>query len=767
MRAKTNRSVLYWAIGVSLGALAAVAGNARAGEPLGPGNQPTAAPTGDVAGTTDTGSAGADTGKQKPLTLQKVVVVAQKRAQDEQKVPLAVTAINEAELDRRGITNIGDLSAVAPGLLVTAAPGVSSSALISIRGQAQPNPEPYWDTPVGVYLDGVYVSKAEGSVFDLPLAHVEVLNGPQGTLYGRNTFAGAINLITPTPTGQFDGQASLGLGNYGAANAKFMMDLPAAVAGRLKVLVAGQVQRRDGWVDTTPGSVVPQLNNVHTNYFFANATYAITNQLSASYVLDHSNLNQFGAYSQTLASNIEDAFGIPGIDAISGRQTTAAIGSLDAERSKVDGNALTLTWHLDDKNELKYIVSHRVLHWDNWAPFGFSPVAIAQTFEFDRYHDNTQELNYIGSAGNWNWVAGAYWFQDKGFSDEPENFFFGASTIQNQYSFGTKSRALFGQATYHVSNRLSASVGVRRTISKKDMTDYYAANGFVLIPHGSYAWTSASDTSPMASVQYQLRQNNMVYFRWAKGFQEGGLNGQSTSLVAFLTPYLPQTSRTYELGSKSTLLDGRAVLNADVYNTLSSNLQETVFTPTSASTGTIVQNVGSSRGRGLELSGALRATGDLTLRMNYSYSHVKFRKFLVGGINVADNRAVPYAPHNTFNFTLDDVLGRFPIGVLSTSADFRYTSGFYAILSQFQDTDPNVLLAKDTRVKPLGTLNWRLALSGMDWGGVSGEVSLWVENLTNRAHVGTLVDFGDDFGGLITGNYNDPRMFGVTVKVSW
>src|SRR5574337_1948901 len=185
---------------------------------------------------------------KKPVTLQTVVVTAQRRTQNLQEVPISVSAIDAAQLSARGITSIGDLISAAPSTVVmTGTGGYTTTAQVAIRGSWQSNPAMYWDSPVGVYLNGVYISKVEGSLFELPdLERIEVLRGPQGTLYGRNTMGGAINLITRPPSGEFGGNASLGFGNYNSKVGNLALDLPAM--GKLNMSLGGRVECRDGFV---------------------------------------------------------------------------------------------------------------------------------------------------------------------------------------------------------------------------------------------------------------------------------------------------------------------------------------------------------------------------------------------------------------------------------------------------------------------------------------------------------------------------------------
>ena len=195
-----------------------------------------------------------------PSVLEQVVVTVQRRKEKLQDVPVAATAIGAADLELRGIGNISDLSSLAPNLLVLHTPGNASASQIAIRGSVTSNPALFWETTVGMYVDGVFVGKSQGSIFDMvDLERVEVLRGPQGTLYGRNTIAGAVNMITRKPSGELSGSVNVDIGNFNSKVTKLSLDLPSI--GPLNASIGLRDEKRDGWVKTTAGSSVADLNS--------------------------------------------------------------------------------------------------------------------------------------------------------------------------------------------------------------------------------------------------------------------------------------------------------------------------------------------------------------------------------------------------------------------------------------------------------------------------------------------------------------------------
>ena len=702
---------------------------------------------------------------KKPVTLKEVTVTAQRRSQKLQDVPLSVTAIDEAALAARGIANVADLSSAAPNLQVSTTPGDATAAQIAIRGMAGYNPALFWDTPVGIYIDGVYVGKTQGSVFDLlDLERVEVLRGPQGTLFGRNTMAGAINLVTRPPSGDFSGTAQVGFGNYGEKVGKLLLDLPAM--GKLKATIGGRVERRDGWVTTTPGSAVPELGNKHNDEAFVALRYDATDDLRLDYRYDRTRINQYPLFNQAIHSDIGTLFGIPGIIVNPDRQATASVNAPDFERVQIDGNALTATWTPGDVGTFKYIGAHREMHWDDALDLDGSPVALAQTQRLSRYRQTSHELQYLGSAGPWNWVAGLYYFADKGYTENPQSFFMGAATYVSNYGFDTRARAAYGQVDYAFNDQWTLTAGIRRTNESKGAMRFLDGGG-AYIPSGTHASASYGDTTSTLNLAYKLDADHLLYARYAEGYMSGGFNGEAQDTLSAITPYLPETQKTFELGSKNTFLGGRASVNAALFYNRISDLQEAVFTA-KGSAGSSVMNVGRAHTEGAELETQWRVTDDFTARLNYGYLHTKYDRYMELGVNVADNRAVVHAPKHSLSVVLDDTFARTAYGVLRGTLEYRYTSGFYLYPYQLRPVDPSQQVAANTRIGSRGVVNGQLAFGGMDWGhGLEGEVSLWVKNLANTAHASNILDFGPGFANLRVANFDEPRTFGVNVTARW
>ncbi len=183
--------------------------------------------------------------------IGEIVVTAQKRSENIQNVPIAISAVSSQFLETRGITSIDSLGSIAPNVKFERAPSNKTISQIAIRGSVTINPAVTWEPAVGLYLNGVYIAKAQGSIFDVAdLERVEILRGPQGTLYGRNALAGAVNLVPKMPSGELGFKGELTYGNYDYWKGRAVLDLPAM--GPFSLKLSGQIQKRDGFIKLTP-----------------------------------------------------------------------------------------------------------------------------------------------------------------------------------------------------------------------------------------------------------------------------------------------------------------------------------------------------------------------------------------------------------------------------------------------------------------------------------------------------------------------------------
>ena len=550
------------------------------------------------------GSATEDTGG-----IGDIVVTAQKRAENVQDVPLAISAVSSEYLEARDISSIDRLGSIAPNVKIERAPSNKTISQIAIRGSVTINPAVTWEPAVGLYLDGVYIAKAQGSIFDVAdLERVEVLRGPQGTLYGRNALAGAVNLVTKKPTGEAGGSAEISYGNYDYWKGKAILNLPAM--GALSMKVSGQIQKRDGFVKVGPNpfpqaflarpNSVSDLGNLDGKSGMIQLRLKPEGNFTADYQFDYSRYNQRTDFSQLVSVLPNSLFTDPailaaiaplGLYANPNRQSTASVDANPLyEKTRTYGHSLTLALDMG-ASTLKSISSYRNLRWQDAADLDGSPLDIANTQRDTSFHAYSQELQLTGDAmdNRLNYVVGAFAYKEKAETLGPQRFFGflnqvgapGAADLQSDYGSHTKAWALYAQLDYRLTEALKMTLGARYTNEVKDIRRRFAVGTprTVLfdVPYGGVPDAKFNNFSPTATLSYEASDNVNVYARWARGYKSGGFNGETdvAGLIGqpfnctsapgngseLCNPYRPEKVDSYELGLKTKLADGKLIFN--------------------------------------------------------------------------------------------------------------------------------------------------------------------------------------------------------------
>ena len=718
--------------------------------------------------------------------MQEVIVTAQKREEKLQDVPIAITAFGSEQLQSRGISNIGELGSLAPNVQISTATADNTGAQLSIRGATEINPALYWDPTVGIYLDGVYIGKTLGSVFDLvDLQRVEVLRGPQGTLYGRNTLAGAINLITRPPSGEFSGHAEVDFGNYNLKRGEFSLDFPQMGIARISIGARREV--RDGTTQTTAGSSVDQLDTRDSTGARLALDLDFAPAFRAAYRYDYTNVNQQPLNSYLLHSDLPVLAPYVSSNALD----TVSIDGPSFERSKVEGHSLTLTLRLDDDNTLKSISAYRYLGWDDALDLDGSPIPIADTSRLSTYHSLSQELQLVGSDARLNYVGGLYYFKDDGFTNNPQTFFYGTYNFDSRYGFSTRADSAYGQLDFKAAENLTLTGGVRYTRETKGIERQLGVNFeegtpfITLIPAGTSAEQTFSATTPLLTVAYRFSDTINAYAKFSEGFKSGGFNGEfgnvgsppgSAAVVAAniaetQTPFQPEKVQSYELGLKTSLAQNHLQLNTAVFQNNTRDMQLSIFQATGAAS-SIISNAGKAVTRGFELDGVWLPVEGARFQISYGYLDARYTEFIEDGVNVANDRAFVHAPKHSANALLDLRIAQTSWGTLNALTDFTWTDKFYTYPYQLAaggpQYNPTEQVAGNTLIPSTGIANLRLVLADIRVSsGMTAKVSLWSRNVANVRKVANDIDFGPSFGNLIVGYFTEPRTFGTDMEVLW
>ena len=743
-----------------------------------------------------------------------IVVTAQKRAENIQDVPIAISAVGSEYLDSRGITSIDRLGSIAPNMKIERAPSNKTISQISIRGSVTINPAVTWEPAVGLYLDGVYIAKAQGSIFDVAdLERVEVLRGPQGTLYGRNALAGAVNLITKKPTGELGGNFELSYGNFNAWRGKAVLNLPAM--GPLSVKLSGQIVKRDGFIKIGPNpfpaaflarpNSVDRTNDLDGKTGMVQVRFAPEGNFSADYTFDYSRYNQRPDYAQLVRvlpnnlftdPNILGALAPLGLYANPVRQN---IGSINAnplfERSRTYGHALTMAYDFGSAT-LKSITAYRNLKWGDRIDLDGSPLDVAETERDTRFHSFSQELQLTGTAADdrLNYVVGAFYYNETAETLGPQRFFGflnqvgapGAADLQSDYGSRTRAWAAYAQLDYKLTEALKLTLGGRYTNERKDIRRQFAVGTprFVLfnLPYGGVPDAKFNNFSPTATLAYQANDNVNVYARWARGYKSGGFNGETdvAGLIGspfscttapgrtseLCNPYRPEKVDSFELGLKTKLADGKLIFNFAAFWDEHKEIQLSVFTAQGAAA-SVVLNAAAARIRGLEFEAVARPTDAITINGSLAVLDADYKRFIDGGVDVAKNRAFPHTPKTTAALGVDWRVLQGDWGKLSLNGDLNYVSSYYTFPFALTGNPALVNLAENTRSKGRTIVNLRAAVADIPLGGAKAELAFWVRNLTKEDNAQNFIDFGPGFGGLTVGYFPDPRTYGVTLGVKF
>ena len=694
-----------------------------------------------------------------------IVVTARRKAEALQDVPLAITALDSAALDRQSIGELRDLSAIAPSLVIKEHTNNPQGLVVSLRGQVPAGILMTLDSAVGLYSDGISVPRAvglRGALVDL--ARVEVLRGPQGTLYGRNTTGGAISLISNAPTDRLEGSLSLSAGSYGAINGTGVINLPIGehLASRFVV----QRGFRDGFGRDGLGR---DLNDENST-FLRGRLRGSWDRLTVDLIGEFSRYKQGGAMARvsgivpgnTLAiREIAAELGLPmtapspgflrGVPATPEALATAQAafaaymlgngpdfrnGGTQPLYSNFRGENVTLDILLEATDELKIrsLSGYRHHKRDSRDDLDTSPFNVVRT-AFGAYADfYSQELQLLGDFGNFNFVVGGYASREKGYEGSSLTTFemLLANPTSNFDGFvKNESLGAFGQANWQITDKLAFTGGVRYSREKKGLVSINSDGlGGCLVPVAlrddaaiCRATLSRTDSKPswLASLEYKAMPGVLAYAKFVTGFRAGGHNMRGARTLASFAPFGPETVTEYEAGLKTTLFDRALIFNIAAFHDDYSDVQRTITVRTeTGSATTIVTNAAQAKIDGVEIEATLRPARGLTFSGSVSYVDARYKRF----IDVTGDRTKEDWPTPDWTYS---VSARYeasvPLGQLAFQLDYQGQSR--------QNLYPAGLRTDETSQNAYGILNGRISLNVEDEG---VEISVFGRNLANKTY---------------------------------
>ncbi len=613
--------------------------------------------------------------------IEEIIVSARRRDESIQDTPIAVTAIATSQLEGSAALTIGALQGAAPNVVITMAPTGSSAANISIRGIAFADIEKSFDPSVGVNVDGVYIGTSTGQMLDFfDMESIEVLRGPQGTLFGRNTIAGVINIRRTRPTGEWGGKFEVSAGRFDERGLRAVLNAPI-MPGVLAAKFFAMHQESEGYYRTV--GTGERRGNYNNENFGASFLLTPNDTFDALLTLEKQH-QKFDPMTGPLTSST-DIFCIPGVVICGGNNTDDIYNVTPAagQSGRYSAPAATLEMNLDT-GAIKFtsVSSYRESKETQQQDYSTGGLYFADRRQ--KYRQFSQELRGAGKIGDsFDYVAGVYYF-DSRYRIDQNTVVFG-SPVEPQHTVGTsESYAVFADLNWEIVDRVRLSGGARWTHDKKAMDTTVGTNAY---GKASESW---SKFTPKIGLDYRPTDDLMVYGSWSRGYRSGGYNGRGLTQFSATTPYDPETVDAFELGLKSAFLDNRVSLNLAAFHTKYKNIQQstTISQPGGTGNETIVTNATSAKIKGVEADLTARVTDGLTLRSSFGYTDSKFGAFLtnlpVGGIafpvtfDFSDVDLI-YAPKVTWSVSAEYAL---PLTMGSVDGEVKANVG-YRYLSRY------------------------------------------------------------------------------------
>ena len=704
----------------------------------------------------------------KATQLETVTVTARKREETLQDVPVAVTAFTPQTLDKLNIRDLGDLGAQVPNLTIYAARGSTSTVTAYIRGVGQADPLWGVDPGVGIYLDDVYIARPQGALLDVfDVERIEVLRGPQGTLYGKNTIGGAIKYISRGLPQETSGFASATVGNYNQLDAK------AAIGGEiggkdsgLRGRVAVAKMARDGFGENLYGYGGDVSDKDITAMRLQLGAYS-QEDFDVQFALDWMDDKSGMRGGKMLAPNkhlytqilFPSAAATPPLD--SRYDIRSAMPNVNDTTMK--GASITANWRPNDDWAFKYVTALRESDTETSIDFDQLPAPIAdvRAFYSDRQVTNEFQVNYDG-GGRARGVTGLYFFNgDAG--GQVLNNFFGLTFGDTQGVVNTKSVALYTDWTVDLGERLKLDAGVRYTDEDKHAVAYnigYTDASFTK-PNGVVAANfdktiNFKNVSPKVSLDYEVSPDIMVYGLFSRGFKSGGYNirANTTAVPRSGQPFDDESVDSFEVGSKMALLDSRLFLNLSAFHNKYKDIQLSVFTQYVDGNGNPqffgdFTNAGRGTVNGVEAEYQWLPSDNWLVSGNLAWLDTKYNEFMSGGVNVAASQRFTNAPDFSGALNVEWRNDLANGGNLSLRGTYSYQSEVW----------PTTDLSPDIMQPGYGLLSAGVTYRhDSHW-----SFSLQGTNLTDEEYRTTGYNLVSALG-VLTGFYGPPRQYMLTAR---
>lgn len=713
--------------------------------------------------------------------LEEIVVTAQKKQESLQDVPVAVTAVSQEQIDNLQVRSFNNLAGLAPNLSTVASVS-GSDPIVNMRGIIGGNATNGTDTAIAMYIDGVYLARTTGSSFDVAdLERVEVLRGPQGTLYGKNSTGGAINFITSGPKGEFYGRLEGSIGNLDRRRVKIRLDTPTISGFSFSASYLHDEQ--DGWVrNLNPGLVwdfsaanrffkgqrqsAKKLGSFNSEAGFFAARYEPeSGGVTVDYKFDITSSRRTNQAQQVLVDYVGV---VPPTQVSTQRLDAVSMPFTTPERLETFGHSLTIAADLADGFSVKSITGYRGstdsysndVAGSGGAIPNFGTFALTNILAYEKTRQFSQEVQFNYVSTRLDLIGGIYYFHERTTSTAPVYIFQAVPfTLPNRSTLppvvdgdvtaNNESISGYLQATVHVTDRLDVTGGIRHT---KDSRASDERGAFLGVPNNDFA-QDFSRTDWAANISFRPTDDLTVYAKASSGYLSGGVFGGFG--------FKPETVIQYEGGIKADLLDRRLRVNLAAFHTDYKDLQVANFyllPGSTTSSAYYIKNVASAKIDGFEAEVTIAPVEGLTLNVNYGYTKFKYLQAPAGVVRPA------YRPRHTAAVNLNYKVTEFENGIKPIiDINARYTGDQFYLpsLGNMVPYAANPAVARLISDNNAWVVDARFTLADIPLAGSKAKVSLWSKNLFNDR---TMTNATDATGGLIVnGQFRQPRTYGLDV----
>ena len=697
--------------------------------------------------------------------LDEIVVVAQKKVESIQDVPISILRFDSVKLSDLGIDELKDVGAMMPGVYVNTFNQDPGAIRLYIRGVGNTSVQITQDPSVALYLDGVYVGTSYGTGFEgVDIESIEVLRGPQGTLYGRNSTGGAVNILSRRASPDaltFDQKFSVG--NLGLFKSRTSLNVPLGehFAAKLNYLASN----RDGYVHNR--GVGQDFGAEDRKSLAADLHWSISDNLSLDYRYERADMRDTQRFEQITRVNPAAALAFSTrFDRVSRSRldSVTALRPIPRNDLNITGHSLHFSWTISDDLEFRSITARWKFDSDAYSDalstaegngrfYSGSPTSMRILVNYEQF---SQEFQFVGQSGRLDYVAGVYYFDSDADWNNYRQITLGNVVGLNYSNAKNTSTALYGQVTYTPSlldERLHLTLGAR--YSKEDRkvrrTNLNVVPQFAGVEYDK----DFSNINPSLTIAYDFTDDINIYAKVMTGFKSGGTAMTSANLTLFAQGFKEEEVLSYELGVKSMLMENSLRLNLALFRTEMDGAQTAVRTganPNARDFLPLDDNVF----QGLEIDVEKQLTDSLAISAGYAYLETspgaKYIDSAVGRTLLANT--FPASPRHSVSLMLSHEV---PLANGSLRSTLNYS---------YQDRTTSSINVADYSVLPSYSLiNMSIGWDAFKIGTMDGDfsVQLWARNLLDKEYVMVSTASWSAFGAGLVETLGDPRTYGITV----